>query len=148
VARVPGTETHANRAGFRPGEVVRCRRSRANDSLGLADRKGLVAEVRLGHVRVLLDLTGAGEWLPNESLLPGDELPNGTLARLGHAALTLNAQSLNVEDDELVLSCEGFDAAALDEARALLGASLLSCSLQAEGVHRLALRLVLDPEQS
>jgi hypothetical protein len=143
MARFPGTETHLNKAGFRPGDAVRCRRSSANASLGLADRRGLVAEVRPGNVRVLLDLSGAGEWLPNESLLPTDELSDETLAALGRAALALGAQSLTVEDDELVVSCEGFDAAALDEARALLGERLRHCSLAAEGVHRMAVRLGL-----
>jgi hypothetical protein len=144
VARFPGTETHLNKAGFRPGDAVRCRRSSANASLGLADKSGLAAEVRPGHVRFLLDLTGAGEWLPNESLLPSDALTDEGLAALGRAALALGAEALTVEDDEVVVSCEGFDAAALDEARALLGERLLRCTLQAEGVHRMAVRLGLS----
>jgi len=143
VARFPGTETHRNKAGFRPGEAVRCRRSSANAAIGLADRRALVGEVRSGHVRVVLDLSGAGEWLPNESLLPTDELTDEALARVGRACVALGAQALTVEDDELVVSCEGFDAAALDEARALLGELLVRCSLQPEGVHRMAVRLGL-----
>jgi hypothetical protein len=148
VARFPGTETHDNRAGFRPGAPVRCRRSRANADLGLADRSGLAAEVRPGHVRVLFDLSGVGEWLPNESLLPADELADEGLALLGRAAIVLGAQALTAEDDEMVVSCEGFDAAALDEARALLGERLLRCSLQPEGVHRQAVRLTLATDES
>lgn len=148
MARFPGTETQHNRAGFRTGDAVRCRRSRANADLELADRRGLVAEVRPGHVRLLLDLAGSGEWLPNEALLPTDSLPDEILSRLGRAAVLLGAQALSIEDDEWVVSCEGFDVAALDEARALLGAQLLRCSLHSEGVHRLTVRLMLASGQS
>ncbi len=143
MARFPGTETPRNRAGLSPGALVRCRRARSNAELGLADARGLVVEVRLDHARVVFDAAGGGAWLPNEALLPCEQAPSADLALLGKLLVALRAERVEFEEDALVILSAGFAAAALDEARALVGERLLACELRAEGVHLLATRLRL-----
>lgn len=146
MARFPGTETPHNRAGLRPGTIVRCRRSRANAARGLADRRGFVAEVRLQHARVVL--TGGGlrsVWLENEALLPEDSLGDEQLERLRAVLLLLGGTRLEHEDDELIVFGDAYDASALDEVRALLGERLVACRVAPHGVHELATRLAVRP---
>jgi hypothetical protein len=145
MARFPGTETHANRAGFRPGDVVRCRRSQANHEAGLADKRGVVCEVRLENACVLLDPTGHTAWLANESLLPESDPGRPDLALVSRLLRVLRATRLEFEDDELVVQGGELPASALDDVRRLLGERLVSCNIRPEGVHLLGTRLRLDP---
>ena len=141
MARVPGTETHANRSGFRPGDAVRCRRSRANAALGLDDRKGLVIEVRLANARVLLDPAGDAPWLPNENLLPAPDPGHPDLTLLAGVMRRLEATRLDLDEGELIVIGGEVPARAFDEVRALFGARLASLRVGPEGVHEIATRL-------
>jgi len=138
MARFPGTDKHRNRAGLAPGDVVRCRRSRSNAELHLADRRGVVAEVRDQHARVVFEPRGQGTWLANDALLPEADPQDTELARLARLLGLLHAERLeyDADDDELQVFSGAFDAAALDEARALWGPRLRRCALRAEGVHQ------------
>ncbi len=141
MARFPGTELHANRAGLRPGQAVRCRRMRANADLGLADRQGLVLQVRLAHARVLVAPAGPAHWLANAALAPADGLADANLALLARLMLVLRAERLDFDEGELLFTGPGLPAQALDEARAALGPRLLDAHLTPEGVHELGVRL-------
>ena len=143
MARFPGTEKSSNRAGLRPGQLVRCLRMRANAALGLADRRGLVLQVRLANARVLFALQGPTHWLPNEQLVAEDAAPDADLALLARVMAALRAERLDFDEGELLLASQGLTASALDEARALLGPRLLSLDLRPEGVHELGIRLRL-----
>ena len=143
MARFPGTEKSSNRAGLRPGQLVRCLRMRANAALGLADRRGLVLQVRLANARVLFGLQGPTHWLPNEQLVAEDAAPDEDLALLARVMAALRAERLDFDEGELLLASQGLPASALDEARALLGPRLLSLDLRPEGVHELGIRLRL-----
>ena len=143
MARFPGTEVQRNKAGFVPGQVVRFRRSRANASRDLADKRGFVTEVRPAHTRVLLDAAGAGIWIDNESLLPEQSLLDPALEALREAFRVLNGQRLEVDGDEWAIFGQGFDAGAVDAARAILAARLRGMQLGAHGVHELVVRLEL-----
>jgi len=147
MARFPGTDKHRNRAGFAPGDVVRCRRSRSNAELQLADRRGVIAEVRDQHVRVVFDPRAQGHWLANEALLPESDPKDAELALLARVLHLLHAERLeyDADDDELQVFSGAYDAAALDEARALYGPRLRHCALRAEGVHQFVTRLAVDP---
>ncbi|HEX5009889.1 MAG TPA: hypothetical protein VFY71_05770 [Planctomycetota bacterium] len=144
MARFPGTEKSSNRAGLRPGQLVRCLRMRANAALGLADRRGLVLQVRLANARVLFGLQGPTHWLANEQLVAEDAAPDAELALLARVMVALRAERLDFDEGELLLASQGLPAAALDEARALLGPRLLSLELRPEGVHELGIRLRLE----
>ncbi|MBM3984487.1 MAG: hypothetical protein FJ296_02160 [Planctomycetes bacterium] len=141
MARFPGTETPVNRAGLRPGAAVRCRRMQANADLGLADRQGLVLQVRLAHARVLVAPAGPAHWLANEALAPAEGLADPELALLGHLMRALHAERLDFDEGELLFAGPGLPASALDEARAVLGPRLLDAHLTPEGVHELGVRL-------
>ncbi len=143
MARFPGTEKSSNRAGLRPGQLVRCLRMRANAALGLADRRGLVLQVRLANARVLFGLQGPTHWLANEQLVGEDASPDAELALLARVMAALRAERLDFDEGELLLASQGLPAAGLDEARALLGPRLLSLELRPEGVHELGIRLRL-----
>jgi hypothetical protein len=143
MARFPGTEKSSNRAGLRPGQLVRCLRMRANAALGLADRRGLVLQVRLANARVLFGLHGPTHWLANEQLVAENAAPDADLALLARVMTALRAERLDFDEGELLLASQGLPAAALDEARALLGPRLLSLELRPEGVHELGIRLRL-----
>lgn len=145
MARVPGTETPFNKAGLLPGQVVRFRRSRANGERGLADQRGFVTEVRPSAARVLLDLTGRGVWIESGSVLPEAELGEAALETLRQVFLALAGLRLEVDGSEWAIFTEGFDAIALDTARAQLGPRLLGLRLQCQGVHELAVRMELAP---
>jgi hypothetical protein len=141
MARFPGTETPINRAGLRPGQAVRCRRCRANADLGLADRQGLVLQVRLAHARVLVAPAGPAHWLANDALAPAEALADADLALLARLMLALRAERLDFDEDELLFAGPGLPASALDEARAALGPRLQEARLTPEGVHELGVRL-------
>jgi hypothetical protein len=145
MARFPGTETHGNRAGFRPGDVVRCRRSQANHEAGLADRRGVICEVRLEHACVLLDPTGHTAWLANEALLAEADPGQPDLALVARILRTLRAVRLEFEEHELIVQGGELPAEALDDVRRLLGERLAACSVRPEGVHLLGTRLRLVP---
>lgn len=140
MARVPGTEAPRNDAGWRPGAVVRCRRSRANADLGLADRQGLAIEVRSAHVRVLVEATGRSVWLESAQLLPHPALDDQDLARIAEVFTALRGHRLEAEDDELVIFSEAFDAKAVERV-ALLDPGLAACRIEARGVHEVGIRL-------
>ncbi len=131
------------RGVVRPGDAVRCRRSRGNADLGLADRRGVVAEVRAGNVRVLLDARGDGSWLANDAVLREADPCNPDLQIIGRILRALAAQRLEFDDDEeeLVIFSAEYPADALDEVRALLGPRLLRCVIRAAGVHEVATHL-------
>jgi len=145
MARFPGTETPGNRAGFRPGDIVRCRRSQANHEAGLADRRGVVCEVRLEHACVLLDPSGHTAWLVNEALLPETDPGRPDLALVARILAALRAVRLEFEEDALIVQGGELPAQALDEVRRMLGERLVSCSVRPEGVHLIGTRLRLDP---
>ena len=141
MARFPGTEKHVNRTGLQPGDAVRARRMQANASLGLADRRGLVLQVRLNNARVLFAPEGPSPWLANEALVALDEPLPGALQDLRRLMLALHAERLDFDEGELLFASQGLPAAALDEARALLGPRLASMELSPEGVHEIGIRL-------
>ncbi|MGQ0553988.1 MAG: hypothetical protein ACT4PU_12315 [Planctomycetota bacterium] len=147
MARFPGTETHGNRAGLRPGTAVRCRRSRANADLSLADRRGVVSEVRLDHARLLFGLACAADetaesaWVANEQLIVEPAPQDSELAILARVLTLLAAERVDFEEGELLVAGGEYDVAALDAVRALLGARLLALTLRPEGVHLLGTRL-------
>jgi len=141
MARFPGTERHVNRAGLRPGQAVRALRMRANADLGLADRHGLVLQVRLAHARVLFAPSGAAHWLASDQLAPADALPDPELALLARLMQALRAERLDFDEGELLFAGPGLPAEGLDEARAALGPRLLSAHLAPEGVHEVGVRL-------
>jgi hypothetical protein len=143
MARVPGTETQQNRAGFVPGQVVRFRRSRANGSRGLADRRGFVTEVRPGAARVLLATDGASTWIESGSLLPEDSLQDAAMEVLQRVFSALGGLRLETDDSEWTVFSEAVPADAVDEVRALLGPRLERLTLTCFGVHELAVRMVL-----
>jgi hypothetical protein len=143
MARFPGTETHGNRAGLRPGDGVRCRRSRANADAGIADRRGIVCEVRLDNARVAFTADGAGAWLPNASLLPEPDPRDPALALLGRILHALRAERAEFEDGTLIVFGGELPATAVDDVRRLLGDRLLGCTLAPAGVHEIATHLHL-----
>ena len=145
MARFPGTEVQHNRAGFEAGQVVRFRRSRANDELGLADRRGFVSEVRPGHVRVLLDPEGKGQWIESGAVLPERDLQDPDMAALHQAYTELGAVRLEVDSEEWAFFSEGFDGQALDPVREALHPRLQSLTVTCHGVHELAVRMRLGP---
>jgi len=145
MARFPGTETQHNRAGLKPGQLVRCRRSRANASRSLSDRRGFVLEVRPGHARVLLDPRGETIWLESESFLAENVPQGGDLERFRQAYLLLAGQRLELEEGCWTVFGPGFPASALDDARAVLGDRLLGLEILSHGVSELAVRLSLGP---
>ncbi len=146
MARFPGTDKHRNRAGFAPGDVVRCRRSQSNAELHLADRRGVVAEVRDAHARVVFDPRAQGTWLVNEALLPEADPLDAELLLLARVLHLLRAERLEYDedDDELQVFSGAYDAAALDEVRVLYGRRLRLCALRAEGVHQFVTRLAVE----
>ena len=143
MARFPGTEKSSNRAGLRPGQLVRCRRMQANASLGLADRRGLLLQVRLANARVLFGAAGPVHWLPNEQLV-AEEGADADLSLISRLMLVLHAERLDFDEGCLLVASQGLPASALDEARALLGSRLLSMDLRPDGVHELGVRLQID----
>lgn len=147
MARFPGTETRSNRRGLRPGDAVRCRRSRANGALGLADARGLVVEVQPAHARVLFDVAGRSLWIEDAQLvtLPAHGL-EGELALFGSVLAALRGERVEFEEGGLVVvASAALDADGLDRARALLGDRLAGLEIQPGGVHEIAIRLQLAP---
>lgn len=145
MARFPGTERPLNKAGWTPGAVVRCRRSRANAARQLADRRGFISEVRAGHVRVLFDTQGQGLWLESEALLPEASLDNPDLELMRQAFSALGGLRLETEENGVVIIFgEGYPVDAVDEIRSLLGDWLVGCEITPHGVHELATRLQLS----
>ena len=146
MARIPGTETPKNRAGWRPGDAVRGRRARAAAAQGVADRRGLVTEVRMGNVRVMFEPGHPGLWLSNELLVAADDVGQADLDSLADILRRLDAVRLERdEDDLLTVYCEELSAEDLDGLREALGPRLASLSIAAHGVHELAVRLRLNP---
>lgn len=145
MARVPGTESESNLAGWTPGAAVRCRRSRANGDAGVADRRGFLAEVRPQHVRVLLDRHGRSLWLESEAVLPESDAGDPDLEVLRRTYVTLRGRRLDFEDPDLLIFSEGFPATAVNETRTILGTRLRAFVIEAHGVHEVACRLTLDP---
>ncbi|MCB9897342.1 MAG: hypothetical protein H6825_05010 [Planctomycetes bacterium] len=143
MARVPGTEAPRNQAGWRPGDPVRCRRSRSNGAAGVADRRGFLVEVRPTHVRVLLDREGRSLWLESEAVLAERDAGDPDLELLRRAFVLLEGCRVDVEDDELIVFSEGFPADAVGQVRALLGKRLMGFSIEAHGVHEVACRLAI-----
>ena len=144
MARVPGTETHSNRAGLQPGDAVRCRRSAANAGRELADRRGFLAQVRAAHVCVLLEATGRSVWLGNAAVLRDELPPESDLERLRRAFCRLHGQRMEFEQGGVTtIFSTGFAAEQLDEVRRLLSNRLSSLQVVPHGVHELAVVLVL-----
>ncbi len=145
MARMPGTEIPTNREGWQPGQAARGRRSRANAAQDLADRRGLVTNVRASHVCVLFGVHGPSLWLANEAVLPTDDTGDASLELIRRAMIALGAVRLEFEelDDgpELTLFTEGFPAQAVGSVRHALGEHLHSFLIEAYGVHELAVRL-------
>jgi hypothetical protein len=142
VARFPGTESHSNRAGLTPGEAIRCRRSRANADLGIADSRGFLAEVRPGRVNVLLDTRGRTVWLESEGVLPESMPDTDPLEALRRAYLHLGGHRIEfVEDEGITVFTTGFAAEQLDAVRSLLGNRLRGLEVSAHGVHEMAVLL-------
>ena len=141
MARFPGTETNVNRTGLRPGQAVRARRMAANAALGLADRRGLLLQVRMANARVLFAAEGPAHWLANDALSPADEELAAGLGDLQRLMRALRAERLDFDEGELLFATPGVPVAALDEVRALLGSRLLSLDLRPEGVHEIGVRL-------
>ena len=148
MARVPGTERQTNRAGWEPGQVVRCRRSRANGALGLADATGFVCEVRPGHVRVLLDADGRSVWLESPAVLAHPGVDDGRLEQLRRVFSALRGTRLEFEEGGLLqVFSEEHPAAAVDEVRNALGDRLVGYEIAAHGVHEMVSRLRLIAEE-
>lgn len=144
MARYPGTEAHSNRAGFTPGEAVRCRRSRANADLGLADQRGFLAEVRSGRVSVLLDTAGRTIWLESEDVLPEPMPATEPLEAIRRAYVLLAGHRIEFDQDEgITVFTTGFPAQQLDQVRELFGSRLLGLEVEAFGVHEVAVRFQL-----
>lgn len=141
MARFPGTETNVNRTGLRPGQAVRARRMAANAALGLADRRGLVLQVRLANARVLFAADGPAHWLANDALAPAEDALTDALSDLQRLMLALHAERLDFDEGELLFATTGVPVAALDAVRALLGPRLASLELRPEGVHEIGIRL-------
>ena len=143
MARYPGTEKHTNRSGFEPGDNVRCLRTASNADLRLADRRGVVTEVRPGNVSVLFDASGGAKWLANEAVTREDVPGDGDMGLIASALRILRAERLELDEDEdeLVVFSAEYPASALDEVRALLGPRLLRCEIRAAGVHEVATHL-------
>ncbi len=150
MARYPGTETHVNRAGLRPGQHVRCLRMRANAALDLADRRGLLLQVRAQHAHVLFGARGPARWLPSEQLVAEEQAADADLALLAGLMRTLRAERLEFDEGALLLATPGVTGAELDAARVLLGPRLAALELRPEGVHELGVRLTVagltDPD--
>jgi hypothetical protein len=145
MARFPGTEQQHNRDGFQPGQVVRFRRSRANGSRGLADRRGFVTEVRPGAAQVLVAVDGEGTWIESGSLLEEETLPDPELERLRQVFTALGGLRIEFDGREWCIFTEAIPADAVDRVRLLMGERLARFTLAAHGVHELAARLVLAP---
>ncbi|MFT7462839.1 MAG: hypothetical protein ACI9EF_001181 [Pseudohongiellaceae bacterium] len=145
MARFPGTERQQNRAGFQPGQGVRCRRSRANAARDLSDRRGFVVEVRPAHARVLFGMEGESIWLEGEALLPEADLDNPALERFRQVYALLDGQRLELDDECWTVFGPGFTAPALDHARSILGNELQELQILAHGVSELAARMTLHP---
>jgi|GEM_PF-1773509 len=141
MARYPGTETHVNRAGLRPGMHVRCLRMRANADLSLADRHGLLLQVRAQHAHVLFGARGPAHWLASEQLAAEEQPADADLALLAGLMRTLRAERLEFDEGALLLATPGVSGAELDAARALLGPRLAGLELRPDGVHELGVRL-------
>ncbi|GJM21512.1 MAG: hypothetical protein DHS20C15_14270 [Planctomycetota bacterium] len=149
MARVPGTETASNKAGWQPGDGVRCRRSRANGELGLADTQGFLVEVRPGHVRVVVDLSGRSVWLESVAVLAQGELSDAGLERLASVFRALRGRRLEVEEGgHWAIFSESFPSDAVDEVRNTLGDQLVAYELACHGVHELVSRLQLRAPDS
>lgn len=146
MARVPGSETPSNRAGFQPGEAVRCRRCQANADRGLLDRRGFVAEVRPTHVLVLLDADGRGLWLESEAVL-SEPLPDGSpLELLRRVYLRLSGQRIEMEEGgKVTIFSTGFPAEHLVDVQRMLGSRLAGLEVLPQGVHEIAVLLTLRP---
>jgi len=149
MARFPGTETKTNRRGLRPADAVRCRRSRANGALGLADARGLVVEVQTAHARVLFDLSGRSVWLADEQLVDLDPAELGPEPALLRAVLrALDAQRVEFEEGGLlIVSSPRVTAAGLERAREALGARLEGLEIHPGGVHEVAVHLRIASPQ-
>ncbi len=150
MARVPGTETPSNRQGWRPGDLVRGRRSRAADAQGLVERPGIVTEVRGGHVRVLFDPRHSALWVTNETVTSAEGAEPPDLSSVRQLLRTLGAvrfeRETTAEGEQLVFFCVQVDGDALDAARAALGAALARLEVAPEGVHEIAVRFTLAPD--
>lgn len=149
MARFPGTESQTNRGGWVPGARVRCRRSRANGALGLADAVGFVIEVRATHVCVLLSPEGRSVWLESAAVLPHGELDRAPMAQLHEAFCALSGRRMEFEEGGLVLVfSEGHPASAVDTVRSALGDRLVDYDVAAHGVHEMVSRIRLAPEST
>ena len=128
--------------------MVRCRRSRSNGELGLADAPGFVCEVRPGHVRVLLDAQGRSVWLESSAVLEHEGLADDGLARLHGVYSALNGQRLEFEEGGWIhVFSEEFPADAVRTVRNTLGDRLIGYELAAFGVHEMVSRLHLRAEE-
>jgi len=147
MARVPGSETPRNRSGLQPGDAVRCRRSKACAAAGLADRRGLVIEVRLANACVLFAQPAPQQtaWLPDEQLLAAPDPGHDELQLLARLMAALHAVRLVLDEDELVVFSGEIPGTAFAEVAALLGARLAGLRVEPEGVHEIATRLRLEP---
>ena len=142
MARIPGTETPTNRAGWRAGDAVRGRRARAAAAQGIADRRGLVTEVRSGHVRVVFETGRQGLWLGNGLMVAVDDVGNPDLDLMRGVMRALGAVRLEFDEgDLLTMYCTEVAEGALNEVRALLGTRLAAIDIAPEGVHELAVHL-------
>jgi hypothetical protein len=146
MARFPGTEVPTNKDGWKPGDAARGRRSRAAGAQGLADRRGVVVQVRPAHVRLVVEPGSGGLWTANELLLPCDGTGDAELELLRALLRHLGGQRLEYEaGDLLTIYCGELSIKVLDAVRALLGERLAALELAPEGVHELAVRLHLRP---
>lgn len=149
MARFPGTETQTNKAGWASGDRVRCRRSRANGSLGLADAIGFLIEVRATHVCVLLSPAGRSVWLESSAVLPHGELDGAAMTQLHEVFCALSGRRMEFEEGGFALVfSEGHPASAVDAVRSALGDRLVGYDVAAHGVHEMVSRLQLAPEST
>ena len=141
MARIPGTESPNNQAGWKPGDPVRCRRSRSNGAVGVADRRGFLVEVRTHHVRVMLDRDGRSLWLESEAVLPEPDAGAPDLELLRRVFVVLRGHRIDAEDGELLVFSEAFPAEAVLQVQRILGTRLSGFRIEAQGVHEVACRL-------
>jgi hypothetical protein len=140
---------------LRVGDLVFCGHDATPESLGVAERVGLITELRKNHAHVFYADRGESFWLPRTSLprIRAEDTASRALPfLLSRVMLLLNA----VECEVLTLGSpahlikivhDQITIDVLDQARAVLGSSLVEMLITPGGLHRIETTLALDPAE-
>lgn len=138
---------------LRVGDLVFCARGTVTDAFGVAERVGLILELRKTQAHVFYADQNESFWLPRAALprIRADQTESNALPFvLSRVMLLLAADECEVLSfgppaHMIQIAHDQITIATLDQARAALGTSVVEMLLTPGGRHRIETTVALDP---